>query len=509
MYHGQPPTAGSDFKVPDSGQLAHQQVFASQSSQPLQPKNDVKPKITTRKTIVPLTPSSADARARKQTINATTGTMPTAEPPQTPPSQRRLAPRPSGYQPVGTQILSPRQHVDQTALDESPDPLSFSAGSLPSSIINGRPLPNHPPSSLSPLKRKYDAGGGRSSSPPYLAAADELQRSPTNGRSASSRTLQPAPSLMTTMRSKAPHAAAASSSTITRFDFPEGASSDDEDGSAYESDGFGSYEPDIIRTPRGSVRRPPTAGSHAASGKSTKVGMRGMHSTGGRAHNIQESLKKLEELVEDVFEAEDNASVDVNAEDLERSNMFSVHSIEAKQALLAPTRLVRLSNLISRCRRPTGKRKGVDDPQSRLAEWPQENLRRLLRMLDRSVGLPGEMSVFVDDGFRMDLGGFADAGTKKQKGKAASKKKKKASESAGSASAQTEDTTRDIPITEDAWNALEVRLGQLKEAVMAAECMLNLLSADELPKPVSPWPTIVLRREGCLTLSLLSFAALL
>lgn len=403
-----------------------------------------------RKTVIALSPSITEARARKQTH---ANSMPT-EPPQTPPSQRRMAPRPSGFQPTGTQIL-PRQHVDQTALDESPDPLSFSAGNLPSSLVNGRPLASQA-SSVSPLKRKYDA-----------ARSNELERSPTlaSGRS---RVLQPAPTLPTNARPV--HAAASSS---TRFDSPEGFSTDDDD-SEYESDGFGSYEPELLRTPRGSVRRQgPIAGT---TGKSTKVGMRGMHSSGGRAHNIQESLKKLQELVEDVFEAEDNASVDMNVEDLERSNMFSVHSAEAKQALLAPTRLVRLSYLISRCRRPVGKRKAAEDPQSRLAEWPLDDLRRLLRMLDRSVVMPGERGVFVDDGFRFDMAGLdSGSSTKKQKGKGSRKKGAKASESTG----------QQVSVSEDAWNALQVRLEQIKEAVMAADCLLNLLSADELPKPVS------------------------
>lgn len=407
-----------------------------------------------RKTVIALSPSITEARARKQTH---ANSMPT-EPPQTPPSQRRLAPRPSGFQPTGTQIL-PRQHVDQTALNESPDPLSFSAGNLPSSLVNGRPLASQA-SSASPLKRKYDAA--RSTS-----FADELERSPTlaSGRS---RVLQPAPTLPT--KARPVHAAASSS---TRFDSPEGFSTDDDD-SEYESDGFGSYEPELLRTPRGSVRRQgPIAGT---TGKSTRVGMRGMHSSGGRAHNIQESLKKLQELVEDVFEAEDNASVDMNVEDLERSNMFSVHSAEAKQALLAPTRLVRLSHLISRCRRPVGKRKAAEDPQSRLAEWPQDDLRRLLRMLDRSVVMPGERGVFVDDGFRFDMAGLdSGSSTKKQKGKGSKKKSPVASESTG----------QQVSVSEDAWSALLVRLEQIKEAVMAADCLLNLLSADELPKPVS------------------------
>lgn len=508
--HAGPPAGSPTAKHPLTGRedfefATHQDLIKTSpmASQPSQPRKRTPIPISQPTTFPgehPMGRNRKQDQAQIKGPGTSSQKLPAVIPPSTPPGQRRsvLGPRPR------------EQIQDGAATVESPDPLSFSAGKLPSSITG--PVGLYREESISPLKRKYDGetpvalgapfGGDYETlrdAGPKLTSKPKSKPKPKQsaGTSASSRTTgnsshQPhldyvqIPSPSSTAFSGSQRGLHSQSKTVktvkhveyavvtTGFASPE--SSDDESG-----DDFGTYVEEVLRTPGGSKRNRKNAAASSVKRTSIGTGLRGLYSSGGRAHNSQESLKSLQKFAEDIFEAEDSLSVDFSTDEFVHSRFFTLSSVDARQALLSAKMLSRLSRLISRCRRTHGmslpsKGKTNGDDYTRLAEWPQDDLRRLLAMLDRSVIQVGELQMFPDDGYKASMNLISEG---KSRGRPLKKKKKVAAE-------QKVDSATDKlpPAPEKSWVKQQHMVETMREALLAADALLNLLSADELPKPL-------------------------
>lgn len=199
--------------------------------------------------------------------------------------------------------------------------------------------------------------------------------------------------------------------------------------------------------------------------------------------------KVLYRLVEDVFEAEDAFPADLAEEDLKGSAWFDRLTSKARQddrALLSRITVERLSGLFKQCTRTAKDRKkrglirsvagGDGDVPENLSKWETDELSRIVALLQRSMIEAEGIVIFPNDGHSTRGGRAAEDEAGQEKGKPVKKKRKPVKvEDDGSAG------VLDEPKARAAMNSVSM----LVDAVMAAECILTLLTADDLAKPAS------------------------
>lgn len=200
-------------------------------------------------------------------------------------------------------------------------------------------------------------------------------------------------------------------------------------------------------SPEGGVYPSPDKSRLATGGMST--GKRDVH------------LEKLCSLIEDVIEAEDTLDPEAAAEHGGPADWFSPMTSDWSAPLLAPSVIGRLTQLASR--------RGL-----RLSEVDAGNVTRILKILGRSVAKGEDL-----DPFGSFLGGTGPSSAAKPKAKG-----KKKAKGAAEEEPETEEPRDETELGEEDFARLTRSLEAAKEAVVAADCVVAILSADKLPKQV-------------------------
>ena len=216
----------------------------------------------------------------------------------------------------------------------------------------------------------------------------------------------------------------------------------------------------------------------------------GFTSVAGRSVK-KDHQKALYRFVEDIFEAEDALPADFTQEDLQPAGPFGRLTRRARQdekALLKRSTVDKLSGMFKQCTRSkkSRTRRGVNvvrDGQNghvpeNLASWPTEELTRLVKLLERNMIEIEGVVVFPDDGFSARTNKDVQEDSPKDKGKPAKKKVRPSK-------ADSEDVTAPVQLSSHDVVAAVDKLDVLVDAVVASECVLSLLTADDLAKPVS------------------------
>ncbi|KAG8683687.1 Sister chromatid cohesion protein 2, partial [Ceratobasidium sp. 395] len=170
-------------------------------------------------------------------------------------------------------------------------------------------------------------------------------------------------------------------------------------------------------------------------------------------------LEKLCTLIEEVIEAEDTIDPEVAAENGGPAEWFSTHTSDWSAPLLAPAVISRLTQLAGR----RGTRvSGVD----------AGNLTRILKTLGRSVAKGEDL-----DPFGSSFGGSGAGTASKVKPKGKKKGKGPADEEP-----EEEEPKEEMELGEEDFLKLANMLETAKEAIIAADCVLAILSSEKLPK---------------------------
>ncbi|KAG9095820.1 Sister chromatid cohesion protein 2 [Ceratobasidium sp. UAMH 11750] len=158
-------------------------------------------------------------------------------------------------------------------------------------------------------------------------------------------------------------------------------------------------------------------------------------------------------------QAEDTLDPEAAAESGGPTEWFSAHTSDWSAPLLAPTVISRLTQQAAR--------RGI-----RLSEVDTSNLVRILRILGRSVAKGEDL-----DPFGSLLGGAGASNTAKAKVKGKKKGKGPMEEEV-----EGEEPKEEVELSEDDFLKLASALETAKEAVIAADCVFAILSAEKLPK---------------------------
>lgn len=269
----------------------------------------------------------------------------------------------------------------------------------------------------------------------------------------------------------------------------------------YEYDDLGGFGPE-----EDSPRRPGKTGLSM-----TEAGTSSAKRTGDRDDRGSESLtlryfatnsfahtaplEKLITLLEDIFEAEDSLSVDVDQECLQ-ADFFSPLTTELSQPRLHPNLVRKLTKLISQVTRPMKRLRSstasaltpCNSGPCSIADVETTVLSRVLKILERSVRAGEDL-----DPFKADMPPEMRASVSPSKKTKVSVSKKSISdqqlqsltpvggEPQVDASA---DPAEPLSVSNADLDILARTLEIARDSILAADCCIALLSADRLPKQV-------------------------
>lgn len=208
----------------------------------------------------------------------------------------------------------------------------------------------------------------------------------------------------------------------------------------------------------------------------------------------KDHYKYLANLFEDIFEAEDTLPAVFNSNDLTATSHFDRMSEKQRQdgrALLSRLTIKKLAAMFSLCTnrsRPSktligAKQSATSVPES-LAEWDSQEISRICKLLERSMAEAEGVIIFPNN----DVTARAVASPDKTEAKG-KKRNKQATEADG------------VHTPLDVGKAINTvhQLNSLADAVLAGECLLTLLTADDLAKPLYSEEAIRLALEGANT----------
>ncbi|EJC97952.1 uncharacterized protein FOMMEDRAFT_114738 [Fomitiporia mediterranea MF3/22] len=222
-----------------------------------------------------------------------------------------------------------------------------------------------------------------------------------------------------------------------------------------------------------------------------KDAMSGARSTGKRTgyRDDRVPLEKFLNLLEDIFEAEDNISGDVDTDSLP-GTFFSQLSTDPARPLLHSTIIVRLTKAISKVARPTkrirlasvqweGTAPGSPRKAGGMAEVEVATLIRLLKLLERSVRAGEDLDPFqLATVKRMSTSiERTDAQTKAER--AGSSKNEARNEDVNM---QTDLDKESTDMTSEDFSKLATLLETVRDSILAADCCIALLTSDRLAK---------------------------
>ncbi|THG98726.1 hypothetical protein EW145_g7376 [Phellinidium pouzarii] len=391
----------------------------------------------------------------------------------------RVAELPRSQQPRNTLEINSSPPATPKNIQSSPDPLRI--GSLSSS-----PLTPFTASQITPRKRKFvevviETPSKRPSSPKLSNVPSSVPRTPQTSTSSMRPKAEITPSHNPTMqvyvevapppRSWSVSTGAAIQNYIPSLDLGGYASDDDDD---------------YMR------RRDAENGTRSTGRK-----------TGDR--DDRAPFEKFLNLLEDIFEAEDNISVDGDLATLPPT-IFSQFSLDPARPNLHHSMIAKLTKTISKIARPTkrvrlasvqweGNLPGTPRRTGGMAEVENQTLVRVLKVLERSVRAGEDLDPF---GFLVKRGGttgekIISSPSKAGKTKAGKKmldavddEIKRPNSPAESQRAQ-EDVQMGldgeiVDLTEEDLVKLERTFEIARDSIMAADCCIALLTSDRLAK---------------------------
>lgn len=172
-------------------------------------------------------------------------------------------------------------------------------------------------------------------------------------------------------------------------------------------------------------------------------------------------FQKVQNLLEDIFEESDGFSANPSLEEVRHSRFFSGLSITGEHPLLSGECVDKLVQSFSRLHKSKRSR------QARAEElpWDVDTLKRLLRILERSMTDGKDLEPFPDNGGRTIIDNTSP--TKGGRGK----KGKKATE-----------PTPELEVTGEERSSGERILSTMSNAAAAALCCMVVLRSHGLPK---------------------------
>ena len=208
-------------------------------------------------------------------------------------------------------------------------------------------------------------------------------------------------------------------------------------------------------------------------------------------------LEKLDTLLEDIIEAEDQLPPDADIADLS-AEFFSALTVDTSQPLLHPSVVRKLTTYIAKVARP-GKRARQNTRDSSRKATPKSSkiaisdldttvLGRVIRLLERSVKAGEDLDPF--GALRHDNN--ANCEPRSPSKKAAKKKSSKVEDQRSTSKTphigEEVEADRDSPSAEGPsevdLHILTRTLQAARDSVYAADCCIALLSADRLTKQV-------------------------
>lgn len=228
-------------------------------------------------------------------------------------------------------------------------------------------------------------------------------------------------------------------------------------------------------------------------------------------------MKKLMDLLEDIFEADDSVPDQDAMVEMQQGQAFAAPADNYFQLLrttlnsdsgpgiaaLKPAAVRKLLKLVRQCSQSVtdvSPSKGAEgDVPTRLADINEQELGRLFRILERSIKLAEHLDPFpASSANAARLGKSSSKGAKARKSKSSKGKISESPEKSPRAETPSvldenrfaDDDERErsaSAVAEDGQQELEDvghRLGVAAESVLAAECCLAIMAGDQLPKPM-------------------------
>lgn len=211
------------------------------------------------------------------------------------------------------------------------------------------------------------------------------------------------------------------------------------------------------------------------------------------SNRFEAPFEKLESLIDDIFEAEDDLPQYPDSSDL-RHDLFSLSlTTNYARPCLNPAVISKITAIVGKISRPTRRRPPTSRGQNgapnsarkddgRISDLEVPKLLRLLKTLERSVQMGEDLDPFK-------LPSESQSSVKRSAAKKSGKGSKKGKASETGPSDGGNPTVVD-PEPDDAQESsvnlenLLKCLATAKESILAAECCISILSSDRLPKQV-------------------------
>lgn len=188
-------------------------------------------------------------------------------------------------------------------------------------------------------------------------------------------------------------------------------------------------------------------------------------------------FQKLKSLFDDIFEESDSFPANPTVEDVRSSKYFSNITKEGDHPLLSQNAIKKLTRYISRVQ--TSKRR----PDGENVKWDVEVLRRVLKLMERSMRRAEGIEVFDED---RQLGNSGKGKARNEGGKGRTKAGKRSKSPTNTQDSKEEDSLKgDEPAPDD--KVLQAGLSNLevlRGSGLAAEFCLVLLDSEGLSKQV-------------------------
>jgi cohesin loading factor subunit SCC2 len=198
--------------------------------------------------------------------------------------------------------------------------------------------------------------------------------------------------------------------------------------------------------------------------------------------------QKFLTLLEDIFEAADSLPAEPDLDSLHNNAFFDRLSTDGSTVLLKTEAIERITRYVVRLN--TAKQSGAE----KVAIWDEESLKRVFRLLERSMRDAEHTDPFPNDKKAVE------AKVKKEKGK----KGKKVKAEGSSQEVESMESANPAELGGEEVREAEARLSAAAASMRAVECCLACLDTEGLSKPVSSRPLLNVHCEGKLTFQLYS-----
>lgn len=194
-------------------------------------------------------------------------------------------------------------------------------------------------------------------------------------------------------------------------------------------------------------------------------------------------MQKLQTLLDDIFEESDALPADPSPEDITTCRFFSrISSKGSSHPLLSEATIHKLIRYITRVQLGRKKQKAKAEGQG----WDEEALKRLFRLLERSLVECEGVEVFSADKAPPTTEGqrTKKGGKRSKKQQAAAKDGDASLETVGTDSKSSQETADSDKLDHDSVVMYEERMAVVRDGVLAAHCVFLILDEEGLSKPV-------------------------